>query len=72
MKDSAIKIIEWSVKSPNLNNVEDIQKMMSNDVYDGCQFKNIKDFTTKITNTIYQFNSMKRQVLKALYSGDHK
>ena len=67
MKYSAIKIIEWPVKSTNLNNVEDIQKILYNDVYDGCQFKNIKDLKTKITNTIYQFNSMKREDLKALY-----
>ena len=34
MKDSAIKIIEWPAKSPDLNIVEDIWKMLSNDVYD--------------------------------------
>ena len=41
--------------------------MLSKDVYDGPRFKNIKDLKTKITNTIYQFYSMKREDLKVLY-----
>ena len=39
MKDSVIKIIEWPAKSPDLNIVEDIWKMLSNVVYDGPQLK---------------------------------
>ena len=41
--NAKIKILHRPAKSPDLNIVEDIWKLLSNDIYDGPQFQNTKD-----------------------------
>lgn len=72
MKDSEIKNLEWPAKSPDLNIVEDIWKMLSNDIYDGPQFKNVKELKEKINSTILDFNSRNGDKIKALYLTIHQ
>ena len=43
-----INIIDWPSKSPDINIVENIWKMISDIVYDGSQPKNIKDLRQKV------------------------
>jgi len=68
MNTSKINILKWPAKSPDLNIVEDIWKMLSNDIYDGVQFKKISDLKEKINDIIFHFNSTKREKIQALYS----
>ena len=67
MKNSKINILNWSARSPDLNVVEDIWKLLSNDIYDGVQFRKISDLKEKINNVIHQFNCTKREKLKELF-----
>ena len=60
MVESNINILHWPTKSPYLNIVEDIWAMLSNDIYDGLQFKKICDLKARINETIFQFNSTKK------------
>jgi len=39
MKHSKINILNWSARSPDLNIIEDIWKLLSNDNYNGVQFR---------------------------------
>ena len=41
MEQSQIRILTWPFKSPDLNIVKDIWKLLSNDIYDSFQLKKI-------------------------------
>ena len=60
MENSKINILQWPAKSPNLNIVEDMWKLLSDEIYNGFQFQNIHDLKTAINSTINKFNSEKR------------
>jgi len=67
MAKSNIKVLKWHAKSPYLNIVENIWEQLSNDIYDGPQFKKIANLKDKINETIFRFNSTKRNKLLELY-----
>jgi len=67
MSESKIKVLKWPAKSRDVNIVEDIWKQLSNDIYDGPQSKKKCQLIEKINETIYHFNSMKRNQIMALY-----
>ena len=61
MAKSNIEVLEWPAKSPDLNIVEKIWEQLSNDIYDGPQFKKIANLKDKINETIFRFNSTKKK-----------
>jgi len=67
LEDSQINILDWPSRSPDLNIVEDIWKLLSDEVYDGSQFRNAEDLKTAVNRAVYKFNSERRENLKALY-----
>ena len=52
MKKSKVNIFGMA-KSPDLNIVEDIWEQLSNDIYDGPQFKKISDLRKKSIELFY-------------------
>ena len=69
MKEANINVIEWPAKSPDLNIVEDIWKMLSDKVYDGPQFVNKAELIEKINDCIYDINCNCRSKIVKLYDG---
>lgn len=67
MNSSKITVIEWPAKSPDLNIVENIWKIISDRVYDGPQFRNKVDLVKKIDETIRDINESKRSQIVNLY-----
>ena len=62
-----INIIQWPPRSPDLNIVENIWKMLSDHIYIGHQFRNIKELCVTISNTIQYFNETRRADITSLY-----
>jgi transposase len=68
MNLSNIRVLDWPSKSPDLNIVEDVWRMISNKVYDGPQFRNNKDLILKINTVILELCDSKREILQELYT----
>ena len=67
MHNSNIKVIKWPSRSPDLNIVEDIWKMISSRVYDGPQFDNKQKLAEKVIDTINNINKKSRHAVVNLY-----
>jgi len=67
MRDSSIKVLDWPARSPDLNIVEDIWKIISDQVYDGPQFININTLSEKVKYVINDINRSQRQKVLDLY-----
>ena len=68
LDESKINILDWPSKSLDLDIVEDIWKLLSDDIYNGVQFKNVADLKTAINSSIHRFNLERRDDIKALYT----
>ena len=68
MKEASLKVLEWPPKSPNLNIIEDVWRFISDKVYDGPQFKNVAELSTKINKEFCFININERPKLLNLYS----
>ena len=68
MEDSGIKVIKWLSRSPDLNIVEDIWKMISSRVYNGPQFDSHQQLVNKVVTTINDINVNFRDSIVNLYT----
>ena len=67
MKESEINILEWPAKSPDLNIVEDVWRLISDMVYNGPQFQNNIFLSRKIDEVINVINTTETSKLLDLY-----
>ena len=67
MMKSSINILQWPARSPDLNIVEDIWKLISDQVYDDPQFRNTNQLMEKIKYVINLINQHKREKILDLY-----
>ena len=67
-KLSGIKVLEWPAKSPDINIVEDIWKIMSKIIYDGPQYQTKRLLAKSIDRAVVTINQEKRETIKDLYS----
>ena len=63
LKSNFKKMIEWPARSPDLNPVENLWKMISDIVYDGKTFDNELDLWDAIERACAKLMAEKREVL---------
>ena len=67
MKSTGLTVFDWPAKSPDLNIVEDVWLMISNQVYNGPSFRNKKELLIKLEKVILELNNKRRLDLINLY-----
>jgi len=67
--DNNVQSLKWPAKSPDLNIIEYMWKVLSDIVYQGPQFKNLKDLEDRIKEAVKIVNEEKKEVIKHLYEG---
>lgn len=67
-KITGIPVLEWPSKSPDINITEDVWKMLSDIVYDRCQYNSLEHLMKSITNAINEINTNHRTKILNLYS----
>jgi len=65
---SKLAVIEWPPKSPDLNIVEDIWKLISDRVYDGPQFLHKRDLQISVENAISYVSMNCKDKITGLYN----
>lgn len=64
-----IQAIDWPARSPDLNIIETMWKVMSDIVYEDGQPKTLTDLKKKIVDAANTINLEKRNIIKNLYMG---
>jgi len=67
LKNNSIAALNWPPRSPDLNIMENVWKMLSDIVYDGKQPKNKQQLTDLITQAFLEINMNRRQAIINLY-----
>ena len=67
-RKTSINILPWSAISSDLNIVEDVWKIISDQVYDGLQFVSTRELCAKVKNVIDTINQSQSQKILNLYT----
>lgn len=67
IRENSILSLKWPPYSPDLNLIEVVFKMISDNVYDGPQFSKNDDLWIAIVSAVETINSEKKHVIKNMY-----
>lgn len=67
LKNQGAKIIKWPSRSPDINIIENVWKMVSDIVYENGQSQNLRELEFKIFQAVDQINNEKRHLIENLY-----
>lgn len=67
LEKSAVKVLKWPAKSPDINIVEDIWRIISKKVYDGPQYNSKNALEEAIDRAVLMINEEEIDVIKTLY-----
>lgn len=62
------KLLSWPSRSPDLNIMENVWKIISDIVYEGSQPENVSNLKDKITEAVSTINKSKKETIVGLYN----